>query len=263
MNWTKKNVWIIGASSGIGQALALELNSLGACVIMSARNSTKLQQAQTQLQHPKSSQIIALDLNNSDSLQSGIAQFKNLSISLDVLIHCGGISQRSTAMETDLDVCRQIFESNFFGQIPITQFAVETMRNQGFGKIVVISSFAGKWGFYLRSSYAASKHALHGYYESLRMEEEKYGITVQLVTPGFIATDISKHAIDGVGKATGEMDENQAQGIDPKTCAIQIRKGMESERYEFGVGGKETMGLWIHRHFPNWFQRILRKQNAR
>ncbi|MEY2938848.1 MAG: hypothetical protein RL062_1437 [Bacteroidota bacterium] len=263
MNWTKKNVWIIGASSGIGQALAQELNALGAHIILSARNSIKLQQVQSQLQHPQASNIIALDLNNLDSIKAGISNFKNLSIPLDVIIHCGGISQRSTAMETDMSVCRQIFESNFFGQIPITQFAVETMRNQGFGKIVVISSFAGKWGFYLRSSYAASKHALHGYYESLRMEEEKYGITVQLVTPGFIATDISKHAIDGVGKATGEMDENQAQGIDPKTCAIQIRKGMERERYEFGVGGKETMGLWIHRHFPNWFQRILRKQNAR
>ncbi len=263
MNWTKKNVWIIGASSGIGQAIAHELNSLGAYVVLSARNSTKLQQVQSQLLHPNASQIIALDLINSESLLAGISQFKQLSIPIDVLIHCGGISQRSTAMETDIGVCRQIFESNFFGQIPITQFAVETMRHQGFGKIVVISSFAGKWGFYLRSSYAASKHALHGYYESLRMEEEKYGIKIQIVTPGFVATDISKNAIDGIGKATGEMDDNQAKGIDPKTCAHQILKGIESDRYEFGVGGKEMLGLWIHRHFPNWFQRILRKQSAR
>ncbi len=263
MIWDNKKVWIIGASSGIGQGLAIELNKAGAHVILSARNSDKLQHTQQLLPFPKLSDIIPLDLNNSASIATAIDTFQNRHLSLDVLIHSGGVSQRANATDTDLDTTRQIFESNFFGQIPITLAAVSMMKKQGNGKIVVITSFTGKWGFFLRSSYAASKHALHGYYESLRMEIEEFGIQVQLVTPGFIATDISKNAVDGKGQATGEMDQNQSNGISIEACAQQIKQGIEKNKWEFGVGGKEKLGLWIHRHFPQYFQKLLRKQNAR
>jgi short-subunit dehydrogenase len=137
------------------------------------------------------------------------------------------------------------------------------MMAQGSGKIMVISSFTGKWGFFLRSSYAASKHALHGYYDSLRMEIETSGVQVHLITPGFIATDISKNALDASGQATGEMDNNQQQGISPEDCAQQILQGISKNKNEFGVGGKELKALWIHQYFPRLFQKLLRKQSAR
>lgn len=263
MNWKGKKVWIIGASSGIGQGLALAFNQVGAFVILSSRNSDRLQQTQALLAAPDSSDIIPLDLSAPSSIQNGIENFQARHSSIDLLIHSGGISQRAIAEETSIATTKQIFESNFFGQIPITLFAVKMMKQQGSGKIVVITSFTGKWGFYLRSSYAASKHALHGYYESLRMEVEGHGIQIQLVTPGFIATDISKNAIDGNGKSTGEMDENQANGLSVEACSKQIIQGIEKGRLEFGVGGKEKLGLWINRHFPRLFQKILRKQSAR
>jgi dehydrogenase/reductase SDR family protein 7B len=263
MIWKEKKVWIIGASSGIGQGLSIELNKAGAYVVLSARSSDKLQNTQKLLTYPNQSDIIELDLSNTPSIQAGIQTYQNRHQKLDILIHSGGISQRAKATETSIETTRQIFESNFFGQIPISLAAVDMMKNQGNGKIVVITSFTGKWGFFLRSSYAASKHALHGFYESLRMEVEEYGIEVQLVTPGFIATDISKNAVDGDGKATGEMDENQANGISTQACARQIMHGIEKNKWEFGVGGKEKLGLWIHRHFPNYFQKLLRKQSAR
>jgi short-subunit dehydrogenase len=197
------------------------------------------------------------------SITQAIDQYQELYSTIDVLIHSGGISQRSLALDTTISSTEMILKSNFLGQIPITQFAAKIMMEKGSGKIMVISSFTGKWGFFLRSSYAASKHALHGYYDSLRMEIETSGVQVHLITPGFIATDISKNALDASGQATGEMDNNQQQGISPEDCAQQILQGISKNKNEFGVGGKELKALWIHQYFPRLFQKLLRKQSAR
>jgi len=263
MKWDNKKVWIVGASSGIGQALAIAINRLGGFVILSGRNKAALENTQNILQYPKQSGILPLDLTNLSLLEQAISQYESTFQKVDVLIHSGGISQRSLALDTTLDSTELIFKSNFLGQIPITQYVAKKMTQQQSGKIIIITSFTGKWGFYLRSSYAASKHALHGYYDSLRMEIENDGVQIHLVTPGFIATDISKNAIDSNGNATGEMDKNQSDGISPQLCAQQILKGIEREKKEFGVGGKELKALWIHQYFPNLFQKLLRKQSAR
>ena len=263
MNWKGKKVWIIGASSGIGQALSTAINEAGGFVILSSRKTEALISTQSQLPYPQESDLIALNLTDHHSIEQAVAEYSQKHETIDVLIHSGGISQRSLALETTLASTEMILKSNFLGQIPITQFAVKKMQEQGSGKIIVISSFTGKWGFYLRSSYAASKHALHGYYDSLRMEIEAFGVDVHLVTPGFIATDISKNALDATGHATGEMDNNQQQGISPERCARQILQGIAQNKNEFGVGGKELKALWIHQYFPRFFQKILRKQSAR
>jgi dehydrogenase/reductase SDR family protein 7B len=263
MNWENKKVWIIGASSGIGQGLAIAINQLGGFVVLSSRSTTSLQNTQSQLRYPEKSGIIALDLTNDESISKAIDQYETQFKKIDILIHSGGISQRSLALETTLASTELILKSNFLGQIPITQFAAKKMIAQKNGKIVVITSFTGKWGFFLRSSYAASKHALHGYYDSLRMEIENDGVQIHLITPGFVATDISKNALDAKGQSTGEMDNNQQQGIGALLCAQQIIQGIDKEKTEFGVGGKELKALWIHQYFPSFFQKILRKQSAR
>jgi len=97
----------------------------------------------------------------------------------------------------------------------------------------------------------------------LRMEIEDLGLQVTLITPGFIATEISKHAIDKSGNPSGEMDKNQAQGISPEECARQILAGIAAEKNEFGVGGKELRALFLHRYLPKLFKKILKKQAAR
>ena len=263
MNWENKKVWIIGASSGIGQGMAIAINQLGGFVVLSSRSATALQNTQSQLPHPERSGVIPLDLTNNESIAQAIDQYESQFKSIDTLIHSGGISQRSLALDTTLESTELILKSNFLGQIPITQYVAKKMIAQHSGKIVVITSFTGKWGFFLRSSYAASKHALHGYYDSLRMEIENEGVQIHLITPGFIATDISKNALDAHGQATGEMDNNQQQGISASLCAAQILQGIEKEKFEFGVGGKELKALWIHQYFPSLFQKLLRKQSAR
>jgi len=261
--WKDKNVWIIGASRGIGAALAQQLNQEGAFVILSARDNSALSNVQTQLTNPNQSFILPIDLMDAHVIAQSIQVFNQLNLHCDAIIHCGGISQRALSSETNLLITRQIFESNFFGHIQLTQGVLPKMLENKSGKIIVISSLTGKWGFYLRSSYAASKHALHGYYDSLRMEVEDSNIQVHIVTPGFIATDISKHAVDADGNPSGAMDPHQANGISPAECAHQILMGIAKNKREFGVGGKELFGLFLNRYFPKLFYRILKKQSAR
>jgi short-subunit dehydrogenase len=249
-----KVVWITGASSGIGEAVAKAFSASGAVVIISSRRREELERVKA----------ICTDSDNVHG--DSIKQVSNEVLSkfqIDILFNNGGISQRSLTSETTIENDRKIFEVNYFGHVQMTKAVLPQMLARKSGHIVTISSLTGKWGFYLRSAYAASKHALHGFFDSLRMEVEDLGIRVTLITPGFIATEISKHAIDKSGNPSGEMDNNQAQGILAEDCAKQILKGIFSGKEEFGVGGKELRALFLHRYFPRLFKKILKKQAAR
>jgi short-subunit dehydrogenase len=206
--------------------------------------------------------VFPLDLTDAESIKE-VSNEVLSKFQIDILFNNGGISQRSLTSETTIENDRKIFEVNYFGHVQMTKAVLPQMLARKSGHIVTISSLTGKWGFYLRSAYAASKHALHGFFDSLRMEVEDLGIRVTLITPGFIATEISKHAIDKSGNPSGEMDNNQAQGILAEDCAKQILKGIFSGKEEFGVGGKELRALFLHRYFPRLFKKILKKQAAR
>jgi short-subunit dehydrogenase len=206
--------------------------------------------------------IVLMDLENEASVTEAFEQSKKIHGRIDVLFNNGGISQRSLALNTDIAVDKRLFQINYFSNILLGKKVAAFMLANGGGHIIVTSSLLGKWGFYLRSSYAASKHALHGFYESLRMENEKSGLRVSIVTPGFIATEISKHALTENGKETGNMDNNQAGGITAAKCADQIIAALESGKDDFGAGGKELLGLKLKRFLPGLFAKILRKQSA-
>lgn len=222
--FANKIVWITGASSGIGKALAVDLAQRGAFIILSSRNSAELEAVKLELHQPEKHQVMQLDLGSASSFTSEIekviSQFKRV----DYLFNCGGISQRSNAAETSVAVDRQIMEVNYFGTVALTKAVLPYMKNQQSGHIIAISSIAGKFGFFLRSSYSASKHALHGFFESLFLEEEKNNIKVTIVCPGKINTNISKNAISGDGKAHGVMDHNQETGMSSEECAHLILK---------------------------------------
>jgi short-subunit dehydrogenase len=206
--------------------------------------------------------IFPMDLTQSSSIESVTSEVLS-KFEIDILFNNGGISQRSLTAETSVENDRKIFEVNYFGHVQMTKAVLPQMLKRKSGHIVTVSSLTGKWGFYLRSAYSASKHALHGFFDSLRMEVEDDGIQVTLITPGFIATEISKHALDKSGNPTGEMDNNQAQGISSEECAKQILVGIAAGKREFGVGGKELRALFLHRYFPNIFRKILKRQAAR
>jgi len=257
-----KVVWITGASSGIGEAIAMAFNEAGATVLVSSRRREELERVKGTCTFPEKVHVFPLDLTQASSIET-VSNEVLSKFEIDVLFNNGGISQRSLTAETSIDNDRKIFEVNYFGHVQMTKAVLPQMLKRRTGHIVTISSLTGKWGFYLRSAYSASKHALHGFFDSLRMEVEDEGIQVTLVTPGFIATEISKHALDKSGNPTGEMDNNQAQGISSEACANQILAGIAAGKREFGVGGKELRALFLHRYFPKVFRKILKRQAAR
>ncbi len=257
-----KIVWVTGASSGIGEAVAKAFNANGATVIISSRRREELERVKATCADSDKVHVFPLDLADGDSIME-VSNDVLSKFQIDILFNNGGISQRSLVAETSIDNDRKIFEVNYFGHVQITKAVLPQMLARKSGHIVIISSLTGKWGFYLRSAYAASKHALHGFFDSLRLEVEDSGLRVTLITPGFISTEISKHALDKSGNPSGEMDNNQAQGISAEDCAKQILKGISSGKEEFGVGGKELRALFLHRYFPKLFKKILKKQAAR
>jgi short-subunit dehydrogenase len=258
-----KTIWVTGASSGIGEALVYALDACGARLIISARRSDELERIRRQTRNPERVDVLSFDLASQASVESAIKQCLERHSRIDMLFNNGGISQRAQALETPVEVERRLMEINFFSNILLSKAIAQHMKSQGGGHLIITSSLMGKWGFYLRSTYAAGKHALHGYYDSMRMEVEQDNIRITLLTPGFIASDISKHALDASGKATGEMDQNQAGGMSTDECARQILAGVASRKTEFGIGGKELLGLKLRRFFPSLFERILRKRSAR
>ena len=185
--------------------------------------------------------VLPFDLNNTANASGLAAQVLNHFGRIDVLVNNGGVSQRSEVLETSAEIERMLMEVNYFAQVNLARAVLPYMLRQGSGKIVVISSIAGKFGFYLRSSYSAAKHALHGYFESLRLEYEKKGISVLLVMPGKIRTSVSVHALRGDGSRHNAMDPSHEKAMSAAECARQIIRAIESERQEALIGGKEIL----------------------
>lgn len=255
-----KVVWITGASSGIGQALAFAMAKEGAKLVLSSRREQELKNVAEKCSSDVL--ILPLDLSNSSNFNSLAKQVVEHFGTIDVLINNGGISQRSEATQTSLEVDRKLMEVNYFGAAALTKAVLPIMQQQKSGHLVAISSLSGKFGFFLRSAYSASKFALVGFYESLRLEEEKNNIKVSLVFPGFVQTNISQNALSGDGQKHAKLDNNQKGGISPEKCARDIIRGIKKDKHEIISGGSEKLGILVNRLFPNLFYRILRKKSG-
>lgn len=256
-----KVIWITGASSGIGEALALEFAKQGARLILSARREDELKRVGALTKLPDLDlMILPFDLSNTSNASGLAAQVMNKFGRVDILINNGGQSQREEAVKTDEATERKLFEINYFSAVNLSKAVLPYMiRNKG-GHIVVVSSIAGKFGFYLRSSYSAAKHALHGYFESLRLETEKKGIKVLIVCPGKVKTNISLNASTASG-AHGKMDESHENAMSAEECAKQIIGAISTNSEEILIGGKEIKAVTLRRFFPKWFGKIIRKQS--
>jgi short-subunit dehydrogenase len=259
---SNKVVWITGASSGIGEEMARQAAASGASVILSARKVDALNTIKGSLINPEKHMVLELDLERSGNFQELAEKVVDSYGKIDILINNGGLSQRSKASETALDVDRRIMEINYFGNIALSKAVLPYMIKQKSGHFIVISSISGKFGFFLRSAYAASKHALHGFYESLLLEEENNGIKVTIVCPGKINTPISMNALTGEGSAHGVMDHNQETGMPAEECVRQLFVAAAKNKKEVLIGNKEILAVKIKRLFPALFWKIIRKQSA-
>ncbi|MBN2668351.1 MAG: SDR family oxidoreductase [Bacteroidales bacterium] len=264
MNWKDKTVWIVGASSGIGEALAYELAKKEARIILSSRKEESLKAIREQLLHwVNFCEVLPLDLEQNSDYVKMVSDLIAKVNKIDVLIINGGISQRSLVLETSGEVDRRIMEVNYFGNIAIAKAVLPYMLKAKSGHIMTVSSIVGKFGFPLRSAYSASKHALHGFYETLRAEYQHQNIKVTIAIPGRVRTQISINALNKEGQAHGEMDPGQATGISAEKCAKDMIKAIEKNKKEVLIGGKELLMVNIRRFLPSLYYKMVTKIEAK
>ena len=254
MNYTGKTIWITGASSGIGKAVAIKLSKENTQLILSDIDEKGLEEVGLKCEENGSTALLApINLSDENSVGTAINKVLNKNPKIDCLYQFAGISQRSFVNETPLEIDRKIFEINFFGALALTKAVLPVMIRNGGGQLAVTSSLVGKFGFPYRSSYSATKHALHGYFESLRAENKANNILVSIFIPGRVQTNISVNAIDKEGKAHGKMDAGQNSGITAEKAANIIYKGLKREKKEILVGGKELLMVHIRRFLPRLY----------
>ncbi|PAU94534.1 short chain dehydrogenase [Aliifodinibius salipaludis] len=262
MSFQDKIVWITGASSGIGEALAYELSNRGAKLILSSRRKEALTKVKENCQNPSDVHIITLDLSKTDQLPVKAKEALDIFGHIDYLFNNGGISQRSEAINTKLEVIRRVMEINFFGSVALTKAVLPSMTEHQSGHIVITSSVMGKFGTRLRSSYAASKHALHGYFDSLRQEVYDDDIKISIVCPGFIKTNVTKNALEADGSKHNKMGKGQKNGMPADEFADKLIPKILKEKEEIYIGGKEIWGVYLKRFFPRLFNKMLRNTDV-
>ncbi len=268
MSLTNKVVWITGASSGIGEALAYELAQRGCKLILSARRKEELERVKGNCPPERQAgiRVLPLDLSASTTLQLTVEAAIQIFGHVDILVNNGGISQRSFAKDTLVSVDRTIMEVNFFGTISISKYLLPHFLSRRQGHFVTVTSVTGIFGTPYRSTYAASKHALHGFFDSLRAELYKdvgKAITVTMICPGFIHTPITLSAVTGDGTPLGKMDDAQYKGKPADWCARKIASAIERRKEEVYIGGIETLGVRFKRLFPKLFSRYIRTAAVR
>jgi dehydrogenase/reductase SDR family protein 7B len=254
MRYANQTVWITGASSGIGEALAVAWSREGATVVLSARNAAELERVRAACANPERHRVLPLDLTDTSAIHAAAKSVATV----DVLVHSGGVSQRSLVAETTLATDRAIMEVNYFGTIALTKAVLPSMLARRRGVLVPISSVIGHVGIPTRSAYAASKHALHGFFDALRAEYAKDGIQVTIVCPGYIRTNVSENALTGDGSRYGKLDDTHRNAMLPEVAAPKMIDGIAKGKREVHVGGKEIWAIQMNRFLPGFTARVLR-----
>ncbi len=262
MDFKGKVVWITGASSGIGASLAMQLNNLGAIVIASARRADKLIELKENSTNLQDLITLPLDITDPRSIENAIAQVGQMD-RLDWVIHNAGIAQKGLVIETELDVDRKVMETNYFGTVALTKAIMPMYLQQGYGGFGIVSSFAGVMGIPGRSAYSASKHALHGFFESLKAEHMGCKLNVSFILPGFINTAITAKGLCGDGTPYGKVETSHRLGMTPDECAQDIIKGLQKKRKQIAVGKFEVYLLSINRIAPGLGRYIIKNHPMR
>jgi short-subunit dehydrogenase len=253
-------VWVTGASSGIGEALVKACAAAGAKVILSARREAELKRVKKESGlDDQQALILPLDLAKHDEMGSKVEQALKYFGRVDVLINNGGISQRSLIKDTDFSVYKRLVDIDYLGTVALTKALLPHFIERKSGHYAVVTSLMGKFASPLRSGYCGAKHALHGFFDGLRMEHHDDNIKVTMICPGFIRTNVSMNALTADGKKQQTMDKATGAGMLPERCAQKILSAIKSNKMEINVGGKETLAVYIKRFFPRLIHTIARK----
>ena len=254
-----KVIWITGASSGIGEALTYAYAQQGARLILSSRNKRALERVRENCAHTQSEiHILPLDLSKLRTLNKKANHAQKIYGKIDVMVHNAGVASRDLAANIDLDTDQKIMNTNYFGCVVITKALLPSMLARKSGQFIVVSSVSGIYGVPKLSSYSASKHALHGFFESLRAEVTKDNIKITMAIPGFVKTPITVNALNGDGSKHGKMMEVQDRGLNPSHVALTILDAASKNKEEVLIGKLELLGVYCKRLFPDLFSKIIR-----
>lgn len=260
MDIENKVIWVTGASSGIGEALVYELAKRNCKLILSARREEELQRVKKNTNLPDEQVLVLpIDLEHFKDAQTWVNKAIEKFTTIDILINNGGISQKSLAMETTEAVEQKFWNINYFGNVALTKVVLPLMQQKQHGKVVVITSILGKFGLPQLSTYAATKHALYGFYESLRLELVKDNVSVLLAAPGFINTQVAVNAIDGKGNITNENSDAQLNGMKPDVFAKNLVNAILKDKQHVYIGKKELLTIPFKSLFPKLFYKIMLK----
>ena len=242
-----KVIWITGASSGIGKALAHAFADEGAHLVLSGRREDALQEVADAIL--SEALVLPFEATDWDALPGIAKQAIAWKGRVDGLVNNAGISQRSLAIDTDYAVYRRIVDIDLLAPIALTQLVLPHMANRGSGHIAGISSVAGRVGVPLRTAYCAAKHGLVGYLDALRAETEiAHGLTITTILPGSVRTDVARNALEADGGRRGRSDSAIDGGMDPDDCARQIVEGMIAGTAEILIAEGQERALAEMRH---------------
>jgi len=255
-----KVIWITGASSGIGKALAMACAQRGAKIIISARREGLLNELKASLSNaPGAVEVLPMDITAEEEIPKKVAVAVNIYNRIDILINNAGISMRALVKDLGFEVVKKVIETDFLGPTNLTLRVLEYMYQQGGGHIVVISSLMGKFGTPLRSAYCAAKHALQGFFETLAVEGRRDNIDVSMVVPGWLRTNISYQALAGDGAIHGAFDDGLSRAKDPAAVMPRILSAISKKKFEIYVAmaPKTWIGLMLKRFWPAALRRVL------
>ncbi len=263
MYFTNKVIWITGASSGIGKALALQLSNLDCKLILSSRRESELNIVKSQCNNPNNVAILAFDLADYDKMKPLAKNAISIFGSIDILINNGGISQRSLIIDTDISVDKKLMEIDYLGTVALSKALLPHFMSQESGHFVTVTSLMGKFGSPYRSGYCGAKHALHGFFDVLRMEHEKDNVKVTLICPGFVNTDVSKNALKGDGTKLEKLDKATENGLSVEEFTKRMLIAISKQKFEAYIGKKETMGVFLKHFFPKLLHKTVMKSEVR
>ena len=261
---TGKVVWITGASSGLGKALAKECALQGADVILTARRYEELEKVRVTLLNPERHVSVCADITDESQVRHAYAQVLEAKGRIDWLINNAGLSQRALIQDTTMQTERAIMEVDYFSQVFLTKTVLPTFIAQKSGRIAFVSSVAGLLGTQYRASYSAAKAAIHMWANSLRAEVAQDGVEVSVIFPGFVKTNVSFNALNGEGKPQGHQDEAIENGLEPDLFAqTTVSALLAGEEYIVVGGAKEKLGVWVSRLSPSTLYKMIRKMKVK
>lgn len=257
-------IWITGASSGIGKELALQYaQQPNTALILSSRREDTLEAVQSECGSVADVAVLSLDLEAVNTAPQNVSKALSIYGYIDVLINNGGVSQRSLIKDTNYSVFERLIQINYLGTVALSRALLPHFINRQQGQFVVVSSVMGKYGSPYRSGYCGAKHALHGFFDVMRMEHQKDGIDVTMICPGFVRTQVTVNALTGDGSSLGSDDKATANGLELRPFVKKVMKAIEQKRWEVSFGKKEKLGVYLKRISNKLLHRIVLRSNVR